>query len=199
MARLPFDESVKFVNPYNFVSMTDNVERRPVGKENKTGAIHCELIVKDRLALPDHSDPRNDGYNFYNVNGEYIIPGSGIRGCIRSVFEAVTPSCFSVVNANLLSQRKARPQNSRVPGLLMKEGGRWVIYKANYRRGRYKFGEYENGRHRDFERKWFKLDKDPKINHTYFYADLDTKGRWISSGAYCSDEDIKKLIDVFES
>lgn len=199
MARLPFDESVKFVNPYNFVSTTDNVERRPVDKGNKTGAIHCELIVKDRLALPDHSDSCNDGYNFYNVNGEYIIPGSGIRGCIRSVFEAVTPSCFSVVNANLLSQRKARPQNSRVPGLLMKKDGRWVIYKANYRRGRYKFGEYENGRPCDFPRKWFKLDKDPKINHTYFYADLDAKGHWISSGAVCSDEDINKLIDVFES
>lgn len=199
MARLPFNENIRFVNPYNFVSKTDNVDRKPVKKGNKTGVIRCELIVKDRLALPDHSDPYNSGYNFYNVNGEYIIPGSGIRGCIRSVFEAVTPSCFSVVNANLLSQRKARPQNSRIPGLLMKKNGRWVIYRAKYRRETYKFKEYENGRHCDFPREWFNFKEPSKTNNTYFYADLDSKGQWKPPEAVCSDEDIKKLLEVFES
>ena len=144
MAKLPFNEDIKFVNPYNFVSMTDTVDRKPVKKGNKTGAIHCELIVKDRLAMPDRSDMLDSGYDFYNVNGKYIVPGSSIRGCVRSVFEAVTPSCFSVVNNNLLSQRKPGPENSRVPGLLMKQNGIWVIYEAKYRRGKYKFKEYEN-------------------------------------------------------
>lgn len=80
METLSFNESIKFVNPYNFVAKTDNVERKPVKKGNKTGVIHCELIVKDRLALPDHSGSCDGGYNFYNVNGKSIIPGSGIRG-----------------------------------------------------------------------------------------------------------------------
>lgn len=199
MATLPFNENMKFVNPYNFVSKTDNVDRKPVKKGTKTGVIRCELIVKDRLALPDHSNPCDSGYNFYNVNGEYIIPGSGIRGCIRSVFEAVTPSCFSVVNANLLSQRKDRPNNSRVPGLLMKKNGRWVIYKAEYRRGKYKFKEYENGRHCNFVREWFNLKEPSKTNTTYFYAELNQNGQWESSDAECSDDDINKLLDIFDS
>ena len=199
MATLPFNEEIKFVNPYNFVSMTDTVDRKPVKKGNMTGAIHCELIVKDRLALPDHSDLLDSGYDFYNVNGKYIVPGSSIRGCIRSVFESVTPSCFSVVNANFLSQRKPGPKNSRVPGLLMKQNGRWVIYEAKYRRGKYKFKEYENGRHCDFPREWFNLKEPSKTNETYFYADLDPKGQWISSKAVCSDDDINKLLDIFDS
>ncbi|MGN1118632.1 MAG: RAMP superfamily CRISPR-associated protein, partial [Acutalibacteraceae bacterium] len=199
MATLTFNEKNKFVNPYNFVSKTDNVDRKPFIKGNKTGVIHCELIVKDCIAIPDRSDLPNSGHDFYNVNGKYIIPGSSIRGCIRSVFEAVTPSCFSVVNANLLSQRKPNPDGNRVPGLLMKQNGSWIIYEANYKRGKYKFKEYENGSHCDFAREWFKLGKDLAINKTYFYAKLDSEGQWVSSEAECSDDDINKILDIFDS
>ena len=192
---LNFDNSEKFINPYNFVSKTDTVFRAEPKKGNLSGVIHCKMIVKEKIAMPDSEDKEN----FFNINSEPVIPGSEIRGCIRSVYEAVTNSCFSVVNSNLLSKRIPKPNNSRIPGILMKKNHKWIIYESEYRRGKHKLKEWENGIHCDFHRQWFKCNEKPIINNTFFYIKKSDSGKWLSSGAICNDDDIQKLLDVFDS
>ena len=194
------DKNRPFINPYNFVSTTQRVKVNPVEKGNLTGYVTCTLRVEDRLALPDIAqNPDSQSFDFFSVENHPIIPGSELRGCIRSAYEAITESCFSVVNSNLLSKRMSKPNNQRTPGVLMKENGRWVIYSAKYRQGKKKLKEWEKGVHCDCARKWFKLDEKPTINNTYFFINKNRKNENISSGAICEDDDIDKLIQVFDT
>lgn len=91
-----------FVNPYNFIPLNaKGVERKTQDQLPKgllTGHISCRLIVKAPLALPDHSTKQGQKFDFYSIAGRYAIPGSELRGCIRSVFETVTNSCLSVLD-----------------------------------------------------------------------------------------------------
>ena len=194
------DKTRPFINPYNFVSTTQKVRRNTVEKGNLTGYITCTLRVEDMLALPDIAqNPDLQSFSFFSAEDNPIIPGSELRGCIRAAYEAVTESCFSVINSNLLSKRMSKPNNQRSPGILMKEKGKWVIYSAKYRQGKKKLKEWENGIHCDCARKWFKLDEKPTINNTYFYINRNWKNNRISSGAICGDDDIDKLIQIFET
>lgn len=194
------DKTRPFINPYNFVSTTQKVKRDTVEKGDLTGYITCTLRVEDMLAIPDIAqNPNLQSFDFFPAIGNPTIPGSELRGCIRSAYEAVTESCFSVINSNLLSKRMSKPNNQRSPGILMKEKGKWVIYSAKYRQGKKKLREWENGIHCDCARKWFKLDEKPTINNTYFYINRNWKNNRISSGAICGDDDIDKLIQIFET
>lgn len=194
------DKSRPFINPYNFVTTTQKPKRNKVEKGELTGYITCTLRVEDRLAIPDvaqNSDSQS--FDFFPAVGKPLIPGSELRGCIRSAYEAVTGSCFSVINSDLLSKRMQKPDNSRKSGILMKENGSWIIYKAKYRQGKKKLREWENGIHCDYARKWFKLDEKPIINKTYFFVIRNHKQEKQSSGAICADDDIDKLIQFFDT
>ncbi len=90
-----------FVYPYNFVPVTNKGPKRKVREQGAlTGYIDCCIKVKSALFLPDmNAKLNNDGYyDIYKINKEVVIPGSEIRGCVRSVFEAITDSCFSTIN-----------------------------------------------------------------------------------------------------
>ena len=129
MAKLQPDYSNMFINPYNFISKTTQVRRGVTQKGNLTGSISCRLIVKTELAIPDHSEGKDRRYPFFNINGDPVIPGSELRGCIRSVYEALTPSCFSVINCNILTKR-ILPDAAGKPGILRFTGDRWVVFEA---------------------------------------------------------------------
>ena len=100
-----------FVNPYHFVSLQKKgrVQAEKVSSEGDvlTGYISCRISIKTPLVLPDSSDKTGEKYNFYNVSGRPVIPGSGIRGCIRSTYEAVTNSCLSVLTPKEKISRNA--------------------------------------------------------------------------------------------
>ena len=196
MAALVPDKNNLFINPYNFVSTTSRVDRTTPSQGNKTGYISCTLKVKDMLALPDRNNedaknPRH--YDFYTINGSPIIPGSEIRGCIRSVFEAVTQSCFSVVNNNVLTCRLSRPESASgvVPGVLKYENGSWVIYKAE----KYNRKKLEKaGLSADIEREWSKFGQNAGYSTSYFCISAD-KFEYA-----CSEEDMEcfeELIGIF--
>lgn len=196
MAALIPDNNNLFINPYNFVSTTSRVDRTVPSQGNKTGYISCTLKVKDMLALPDRNKeyekaPRH--YDFYKINGNPIIPGSEIRGCIRSVFEAVTQSCFSVINNNVLTCRLSRPEsaNGVIPGVLKFENDSWTIYKAD------KYGEKYIEKIEDkpdVEREWIKFGRNAGFSKSYFYVS-DYEPEYI-----CSEEDMEcfeELIGIF--
>jgi CRISPR-associated protein (TIGR03986 family) len=98
------NETIDFVNPYNFISLRKGIKKDiseyyPEGEELLTGKLTCKLIAKTPIIIPDAEKKREnandyDEYPFMSINGEYVIPGSSIRGVIRSIYEALTDSCL---------------------------------------------------------------------------------------------------------
>jgi CRISPR-associated protein (TIGR03986 family) len=117
----------------------------------KTGYIEITLTTKTPLFIPnttnadffgvrDPQDPANivKSYDFFSYRDntaqnapqlplpEPIIPGSSIRGMIRSAFEAVTNSCLSTLDSERLMYK--RTSNYGEPGRLRKVGtNNWNI------------------------------------------------------------------------
>lgn len=112
-----------FVNPYNFVPLEGKCVRDPIdnyteGKNLLTGYIDCTLTALTPIIIPNTSNNKalhrenekvGNSYNFYsyyNLEGggesaqrkrEPVLPGSEIRGTVRSVFEAAFNGCLSSV------------------------------------------------------------------------------------------------------
>lgn len=126
--------SERFLNPYNFVrplrrpkNLPDLTEatrdrhmmwRCPPPPHDRyiglSGSITCTMIAETPIFVSD-SNSDSDGiternkhrtYQFFNVDGEDIIPASSLRGVIRSVFEAATNSCWSALPDQTLSYRE---------------------------------------------------------------------------------------------
>ena len=145
-----------FVNPYHFVPLEDSCTRKINYEEYlnqadlKTGWIECELTTLTPVFIPNTTN--NDffkervpaenkiikSYDFYsyadnnNTNEctkTAIIPGSSIRGAIRSAFETLTNSCMSTTDDNyVLYKRVTTP--ARKCGRLVKRNNEWEIVEC---------------------------------------------------------------------
>ncbi|MDQ1352600.1 MAG: hypothetical protein QG657_2906, partial [Acidobacteriota bacterium] len=96
-------------------------------KENKQVVINSY----DFFSYPDLSKLKGEALKEYR---EPIIPGSEIRGMIRSAFEAVTNSCLSTIdNEQPLFKRVQTPAKA---GRLTfdKEKKEWLLYECNRNR-----------------------------------------------------------------
>lgn len=116
----------RFINPYNFIGLSD-APKREKEKEGKklTGCIEYKIKTKSCLFIPNTSsekafkynpdpeeDPQNEHklYDFFSYNTlekektydaiafEPIIPGSEMRGMVRSIYETLTNSCLTVLD-----------------------------------------------------------------------------------------------------
>jgi CRISPR/Cas system CSM-associated protein Csm3 (group 7 of RAMP superfamily) len=115
---------MSFANPYNFVSVSDKVERTKLGdikdhnqihKGTFSGQLRCSLKTLTKLFIPSTLEEDiteniigkdNKGkpirhrifQSFYYIdrNGTktFAIPASSLKGAIRSVAEAISNSCF---------------------------------------------------------------------------------------------------------
>lgn len=150
MANYTADYKQGAVNPYNFVRLGNGVTRTAPFVGNNTGVIHCSLTTYTPLAIPDFScvemvmdDKGNKEHkttSFIKINGKPIIPGSEIRGVIRSAYETLSNSCLSVNNNNILSARSAIARN---PGLIRfdSKDKKWHLYEATAEKVRKDFDE----------------------------------------------------------
>lgn len=128
-----------FVNPYNFVAYDSEKIKRNIDVKKKdssnlhTGYISCRLITRTPLAIPDtHEGTAINGhysYPFMRINGEIMIPGSSIRGVIRSTYEAVTDSCMVTAREDSITAR-TDSSDAYKPCVLKYENGQWNLYKA---------------------------------------------------------------------
>ncbi len=141
----------QFVNPYQFVSLEDHCKRGHHYRNEKqrdglrSGWLECELETLTPVFIPNTTNndtfrrrAQNDqinSYDFYsytNLEGvanpqpaEPVIPGSELRGMIRSAFETVTASCMSAVDEkNKLYKRVSYPAS---PGLIYKNAENWFL------------------------------------------------------------------------
>ena len=148
-----------FVNPYTFVPFpkagksVSNLTN--VTEPLFSGEIKCRLITRTQIAVPDllknpvrggnendRTEPKK--YDFFNIDGKAAIPGSGIRGVIRSVYEVLTDSCMH------LNDKDDDYFHSRVnktePGIITydKQNGYVLGYAERIRdktKSRYKTGD----------------------------------------------------------
>ncbi|QNU24361.1 hypothetical protein IC806_15315 [Geobacillus zalihae] len=77
-----------------------------------TGTIQCRLQTVSPLFIKGNKIPEviegnripkdneHETYEFFKSGGKHTIPGSSLRGMIRSVFEAVTNSTYQILNEN---------------------------------------------------------------------------------------------------
>ncbi len=121
-----------FINPYTFIPVNDGKKQEYGSRfegELLSGKISCTLRTKTQIAVCD--DTNEPGTKeFFSIDGKTpVIPGSEIRGVIRSIYEALTDSCLSSVNAEDDDYFSSR-MNKTKPGLLLKQNGRYYLYKA---------------------------------------------------------------------
>ncbi len=133
-----------FINPYNFVSIEENEPQR--GKREKgnlTGFVECELKPLTPIFIPNTSNDRTfnlhnnniksyDFYSYKNLKIERdgtpskpVIPGSEIRGVIRSVYETITNSCLSSIDEEKVLFK--RTTKASKPGRVYFQGGKWYL------------------------------------------------------------------------
>lgn len=167
-SRIEADHSKLFVNPYNFVSFPDKIDRREYRRSvgELSGYIDCTLELKTPMAIPDTDTAvevsgHAKEYSFYKIAGNPVIPGSSLRGCIRGIYETVTDSCVSKTYDGELSYRSAEVGK---PGLLRWNGESWLLVPAVKYRVRFNKKEPHvivqgDNEFRNLEEVRFNLDK----------------------------------------
>jgi CRISPR-associated protein (TIGR03986 family) len=141
--------SYRFLNPYNFVRYLP-APNPPAGDADAqllarcvppphdryvglTGRIVCRLEAVTPLFISDSHDVRvttvtlTDGrqvehksYRFFQYDDRDAIPATSLRGMVRSMFEAVTNSPFSVFNGDERLEYRLDPAEARrfKPGIM---------------------------------------------------------------------------------
>lgn len=187
-----------FVNPYNFIPLGEEVVRSEPVDGELTGRIRCSLIVITPLAIPDTTRRTEDKsvkehfhYPFYyagtDAEPRHMIPGSSLRGVLRTVFETLTNSCLSANNNNILSSRSSTP---RLPAILEKKDGVWVLYNARKKKVLPGTVPGEDS----VIREWYDIRKSKKTNFLFMKEET----------VKCSDldeavEDYKSCIEIYRN
>lgn len=94
------------MNPYDFVPYPSEreVERTtPTDHDTfagRSGRLDCELEALSPLLVMSseqraESDRNHPGVFMQTTDGTYIIPGTSLKGLVRSVFEVLLPSCVA--------------------------------------------------------------------------------------------------------
>lgn len=99
-------------NPYNFVPGDKPVKKHPQSPtlsrfEGLSGQIECLLTTETPLMIAGERDESSEPkkLDFFKINGKLAIPGTSLKGMVRSVLEAVTNACFSVFDEDRLDYR----------------------------------------------------------------------------------------------
>jgi hypothetical protein len=98
--------------PYDFVPFAPQVERKaPVGHHrylHLSGTLRARLIARSPVhvasgLLTQSRDPRYPLIKaHFRVNGTPVIPGTSLKGCMRSIVEAISPSSVGITRAHQL-------------------------------------------------------------------------------------------------
>lgn len=135
------------VNPYTFVpcgaapvrtSLQDYYAGKPLftGRLDYTLTTDTPLLVPDAAKVVQDAQTEHKQYPFFRLpDGTPAIPGSTLRGAVRSVYEALTHSCMSVLRDSTekpFSQRLPSTNGFKEHGLLGYDpaAGRWTLYAA---------------------------------------------------------------------
>lgn len=136
-----------FVNPYHFVRLDPARDSRMKDSEEQkeqslSGVLHCSFETMTPLAVPDTENKKeyliggDSGkihyrYPFYSINNKPTVPGSSVRGMLRSVYESLTDSCFVTLPDEERITARTGSRNAFNPAILrLKAGNKWVLHEA---------------------------------------------------------------------
>lgn len=136
-----------FVNPYHFVRLDPARDSRMKDSEEQkeqslSGVLHCSFETMTPLAVPDTENKKeyliggDSGkihyrYPFYSINNRPTVPGSSVRGMLRSVYESLTDSCFVTLPDEERITARTGSRNAFNPAVLrLKAGNKWVLHEA---------------------------------------------------------------------
>lgn len=114
-------KSEKFDYPYNFVRFGDKVFREKRKNGKLSGKIECSLTNMSPLFIPGSKKDKNGHSEEYFLKDKdnYIIPGSSLKGTIRTVLEAISNSCVINIEEERLEERKTAGEfNDRKYGII---------------------------------------------------------------------------------
>ncbi len=132
---------------------------------------------EDNKTQNEDNNEKHKNFDFFSYNDlsgknkkdnpkEPIIPGSSIRGVIRSAFEALTDSCM-MTSDRLITGRSKIPNKS---GLIEKtDDGKWILYEAD----KVKINTYSGKKGEEYE---VKIENDEK----FIEDNQDNKKRFYS-------------------
>lgn len=90
-----------FINPYTFVPLPDKVKRdKPHGHARAvegglTGYLDVEFAFRSPLMMPvDWNIPGETTATGTRIEERVTVPGSSVRGAVRSLFEVISSSCL---------------------------------------------------------------------------------------------------------
>jgi CRISPR/Cas system CSM-associated protein Csm3 (group 7 of RAMP superfamily) len=98
------------MNPYDFVALDFQhlPDRRipvwhhtlaPPGKKVYSGYLSFDIFAETPIFIRDADSPVNDrskaGEHIHNKQGDYIIPGSSLKGLLRTVVETISGGCLT--------------------------------------------------------------------------------------------------------
>ncbi|AEB10599.1 RAMP superfamily CRISPR-associated protein [Desulfobacca acetoxidans] len=112
----------RFIHPYNFVPLPASVPRQPVetapgwgrlAEDTYSGYLQADITVFTRLFIPSrrpmdvgweittdkHQENKHPVYKkflYHSVGNKKMIPGSSIKGPVRSVMEVLSDSCLGL-------------------------------------------------------------------------------------------------------
>ena len=137
-----------FINVYGFVPFSNTKAKyyKENGEELHTGVITYEIETKTPLFIPNTSNSEfyekdeHKEYDFFSYNNlenktdyskyyEPVIPGSELRGMVRSIYETITNSCMSVLNDNIRPVKRTGEIFSGA--LIHKVKDKYILEKAD--------------------------------------------------------------------
>lgn len=121
----------KFVNPYTFLPLPDSIKREQLqmhdgsgaqDRELYTGSFTVEWELKSPLLLPEKAEEEGWLELTGNNRGKIRVPGSSVKGAMRSLHEALFFGCMSVVDQDYIPvYREASVKGQRT------DSADWVI------------------------------------------------------------------------
>lgn len=192
-----------FYNPYTFVPFANYVYSLDESEEKELSAVH-DIPVKGALSGHINVDfeaqtpfcvRKGTGDQSMNVNGSYYVPGTTIKGMVRSVFDILAfANARNGIANNRYSMRDLhsgdyelnatdKPQKA---GFLVRIKGKYYIQESNkYRSYDYNYIEKHTGKEdlksqRKVEDKYkliyrFTKDEDKKTAMWFFSGSMTTK------------------------
>lgn len=116
-----------FVNPYNFVPLSESCERTEASQGEITGYLTYTITTVTPLVIPSYQEKEStDALDFftYPTSSDPVIPGSELRGMLRSVHEAAYNGCLSQINEAPFHRRSTI---SKQAGLLTYSLDSWTL------------------------------------------------------------------------
>ena len=103
------DGGKAFINPYTFVPLPEKVKRnKPHGHAKAvegglTGYLDVEFAFRSPLMMPvDWNIAEETTATGTRIEECVTVPGSSVRGAVRSLFEVISSSCLSILDPDYL-------------------------------------------------------------------------------------------------